>query len=171
MQSIVLVGLPGAGKTTLAPLVAQLLGCPWCDLDQRLEATLGATISDLFARHGEPWFRARERDAMGAALAEPPQVIAAGGGWAAQPGNLAGVTAQAFVVYLSLAVDVAARRIGHPTTRPLVRAGDVGEQLTALLCERESWYRLADIEVAVGDVSIEAAAAGVATAARQYAGW
>lgn len=166
-----LVGLPGAGKTTLAPLVADLLGCAWCDLDQRLEAELGATIAEIFSRHGEPWFRARERDAMLGALAEPPQVIAAGGGWAAQPGNLDGVAARAFVVYLSVAPDVAARRVAPSATRPLLAGGDVIDKLAALLCEREPWYRLADIEVAVGDVSVEAAAAGIATAARHYAGW
>lgn len=166
-----LVGLPGAGKTTLAPPVAQLLGCDWCDLDQRLEAELDASIAEIFSRHGEAWFRAHERDAMHRALAEPPQVIAAGGGWAAQRGNLSDVATQAFVVYLSVAPEVAARRVGATATRPLLAEGDVANTLAALLCEREPWYRLADIEVAVGDVSVEAAAAGIATAARQYAGW
>jgi Shikimate kinase len=83
-RPIILIGLPGAGKTTAAPHAAQLLDAPWCDLDQRIVGGTGQSIAEIFAGRGEPHFRDLERREMERALAEPPQVIAAGAGWAAQ---------------------------------------------------------------------------------------
>ena len=82
------MGLPGAGKSTVGPLVAAALGARWSDLDDLIVAEAGRTIPAIWAEEGEAGFRLRERAAMAAALADGPQVIAAGGGWIAQPGNL-----------------------------------------------------------------------------------
>lgn len=108
---------------------------------------------------------------MEAALDGPPQVIAAGGGWAAQPGQVAAAELRALLIYLSIAPDVAARRLEGSTDRPLLRAADSGARLTQLLAARERFYRLAAVEVAVDHATPETAAAAVATAARQYGGW
>jgi shikimate kinase len=108
------------------------------------------------------------------ALTEEPQVIATGAGWAAEPGNLASVAGRAFVIHLEVTVAEAARRLGRATDRPLLAAspaGDLVARLERQLAERAASYHLADMEIAVGDASAEAVAAGVATIARQYAGW
>lgn len=153
----------------MAALAAAELGAPWCDLDARIEATVGETVSGIFAARGEAAFRAMERAAMDAALAEPPQVIAAGGGWAAQPGNLALADPLALTIYLSVPAELAARRLGAAADRPLL-AGDPLPRLQVLLAERASWYALAGIELDASG-SPERVAAGVVTAARQYGGW
>jgi shikimate kinase len=120
---------------------------------------------------GEPAFRVLERAAMAHAISEPPQVIATGGGWAAQPGNVAAVAGRALVIHLSIDPGVAALRLAGTRDRPLLAGDAASAQLRAMLDRREAWYRLADLELAAGDAPPEAIAAGVATAARQYGGW
>lgn len=170
-RPIVLIGLPGAGKSTVAPHAAGLLGSPWCDLDQRIAARAGKPITEIFASHGERYFRALERAAMSAVLAEPPQVVATGGGWAAEPDNIAAVSGRALLIYLSLAPAEAALRLAGSGDRPLLASESPVSRLTELLNAREHWYRLADIEIAVGQTPPGAVAASIAVAARQYGGW
>jgi shikimate kinase len=168
-RPIVLIGLSGAGKSTVARLAASLLDTTWIDLDLEIEAAAGCTVEEVFARGGEAAFRERERAAMAAALAGPPAVIASGAGWAAQPGNLAGATPAAFTLYLSLAPEAAARRLGAAGDRPLL-AGDPLPKLREQLGLRERLYRLAELEIdASGPPALVAEA--VAVAARHYAGW
>jgi shikimate kinase len=167
----VLIGLPGAGKTSVAPHVARLLESSWCDIDQRVVAAARQSVADIFAAHGEAHFRELERQAMESALAEVPQVIATGGGWAAEDGNLAAVAGRALVVYLSVAPAEAARRLAGSTDRPMLANGTAEARLAELLQARERWYRLADIEVASGSAAPESVAESVAVVARQYGGW
>ncbi len=149
--------------------MAAELGAAWCDLDRRIEINAGCSITELFATRGEAAFRALERSAMAAALVEPPQVIATGGGWAAQPGNLAAADPVALTIYLSVTPEVAARRLGAAGDRPLL-TGDPLLTLQALLAERAAAYGLAGIDLDASG-SPERVAAGVVTAARQYGGW
>lgn len=148
-----------------------MLESGWCDLDQCVVAAVGRSITDLINVDGEAAFRRLESAAMERVIGEPPQVIATGGGWAAEPGNLTAVAGRALVIYLSLSPDVAARRLAGATDRPLLAGRSVAEEVAAQLARREPWYRLADIELAAGDAPPEAIAAGVVTAARQYGGW
>jgi shikimate kinase len=142
-----------------------------CDLDDRIAVAAGRTVREIFATDGEPAFRALERAAMAAALAEPPQVIAAGGGWAAQAGNLELVRDRAFTLYLSVSPAVAARRLAGTVDRPLLADTPLEARLAALLAEREPFYRLADRTMAVDHMDPERASAVVAELARQEAGW
>jgi shikimate kinase len=167
----VLIGLPGAGKTSVAPHAARLLESSWCDIDDRVVVAARQSVAEIFATHGESYFRELERNAMESALAEAPQVIATGGGWAAQGGNLDAVAGRALIVYLSVAPAEAARRLAGSTDRPMLAIGEPGARLAELLRAREPWYRLADIEIASGDAAPESVAASVAVAARQYGGW
>lgn len=166
-----LIGLSGAGKTSVAPHAARLLNSAWCDLDQRVVAQAGLSIPEIFVAHGEAHFRKLERAAMAAALAEAPQVIATGGGWAAEPGNLTAIAGRTLVIYLSLSPIEAGRRLGGLRDRPLLEVESPERRMTELLAVRERWYRLADIEIAVGEASPDVVAVGIATAARQYGGW
>ena len=143
----ILVGLPGAGKTTVGRRVSELLSTEITDIDEEVEAVTARSIPKIFAESGEAEFRQLERAAMERALAAPPHLIAAGAGWIAQPGNLeAAREAGALVVCLRVSPAVAAARVGDDETRPLL-AGDATQRLQQLLQEREAWYRKADAVV------------------------
>jgi len=154
----------------VAEQAAARLAASWCDLDTRIAAAAGRSISAIFAVDGEAAFRELERRAMAAALAEPPQLIAAGGGWAAQPGQLDGVGAQALVIYLDVPPGTAAARLAGATDRPLLAAADPAERLGRLFREREAWYRQAPVRIAA-ERTAAAVADDVAAAARREAGW
>lgn len=168
-RHLILVGLPGSGKSTVGALAAAELGAGFTDLDLVIEATAGVPIAEIFATRGEASFRELEREAMANVMAGAPGVVATGGGWAAQPGNLATVEAHALVVYLAVSPEVAARRLSGDTTRPLLAGmADPREMLEQLLVAREPFYRLAGLEVDAEAGSPEFVATGVVAAARRY---
>ncbi len=154
----------------MAERAATILGAGWHDLDSSIVTTAGKSVKEIFADQGEPHFRALERAAMDLAL-ETTQIIAAGGGWAAEPGNLESVETRALIVYLSLPAEVAAARLAGSTDRPLLSDAPLEARLTELLAAREKYYRLAGVEIAVGSLSPERAAVAVAAAAKHYGGW
>src|SRR5215211_8602636 len=99
-RHIVLVGLPGAGKSTVGKLVAEALNTDVLDIDRLLVREIGMPVSQIFGMVGEARFREMERDAVKAAQAGSPGVIVPGGGWAAQPGQLEAVLSSCLVIYL-----------------------------------------------------------------------
>ncbi len=172
-RPVILIGLSGAGKSTVARETAALLDTGWCDLDSRIEAAAGMPITAIFQQEGEAAFRAREQAAMQDALAEGGQVIAAGAGWAVQPGSLEDVAGRALVIHLVIEPSEAARRLAGAADRPLLQ-GEDGEDLVARLEAqweaRRARYRLADLEVPAHQEPA-LVAVGVATLARQFGGW
>ncbi len=169
-QQIVLIGLPGAGKTTVGALVAEKLGCPFVDIDALIVRRMQMPVSRIFAELGEARFRAVERDTVNEALAGAPSVIVPGGGWAAQEGNLAPVRDSSFVIYLKCMVTVAVKRI-EGGSRPLMVGEDPVDTMRKLMLEREPWYRQADIEVKNDNRTAEQTADDIVVLARQQAGW
>lgn len=169
-RHIVLVGLPGAGKSSAGRILAGLLETHFVDLDDAIVRETGRSIPELFAGDGEATFRALERAAMHRALAEPAQVIAPGGGWAVQEGNLEAVETSGFVIYLSVSPEVAAGRLAEDRDRPLLQ-GDPYRRLEQLLHDRERYYRRAGFEVATDAMTPNRVAEAAALLARQYAGW
>lgn len=169
-RHVVLVGLPGAGKSAVGRLAARALGCSFCDLDDRVAAAAGMTIADLFARRGEEAFRDAEREEFQRALAEPPQVIAAGGGWAAQAGNLERARGRAVTVHLVCVPETAASRLAGTRDRPLL-AGDLMGRLRRLAAERAPFYALADATVTTDDRAAAEVARDVVALARSAGGW
>jgi shikimate kinase len=146
-RHVILVGLPGAGKTTVGRLLAERLGAPFVDCDNVIVRKMQMPITRIFGEFGEAKFRALEAEVMTQTLAGPPAVIAPGGGWAAQPGALEQARPVALVVYLKTMALTAARRAVGSGTRPLIAGEDPTEQIRQLLLAREPFYSQADVEV------------------------
>ena len=156
---MVLIGFMGAGKSTVGPLLAARMRWRFVDLDQVVERRSGRTIRRLFADHGEAEFRRLERESASVLLDGTELVLAAGGGWAMQPGTLDRVPQGTLVVWLRVRPDVAWRRVRHRRReRPLLppeetrrEREDVPETVRALARERESRYALAHYAVETSD--------------------
>ncbi len=135
---VVLVGPPGAGKSTTGHALATTLGVPYRDTDDDVEAALGKTVADIFVTDGEAAFRAAERVAVRDALAEHDGVLCLGGGAVTDPetrDDLAGQT----VVFLDVSLSAAVSRVGLARDRPLL-LGSPRAQLKALMEQRRALY-------------------------------
>jgi shikimate kinase len=144
-RHLVLVGLPGAGKTSVGRLVADGLGRPFLDFDDELERREGTSVSDLFARDGEAAFRAREVALSAELVGAPAMVLAPGGGWMANAEAAATLRPAARIIYLRVSPAAALARMGTSlAARPLLAAADPETALDALLQRREALYSLAD---------------------------
>ena len=151
-------------------LVAQLLGAGFTDLDREIERDAGSAISAIFARQGEAAFRRLEREAMAGALDAPAAVISAGGGWAAQPGNMEAVANRVFILYLYIDPETAAERVGKSGDRPLLQ-DDPHTAMTALFTARDAAYRQSHAVVDTGGKTPQEVASEVAALARNEGGW
>jgi shikimate kinase len=170
-KHIVLIGLPGAGKTTVGRLVADRLQAGFVDIDNVLIRKEGKPISMIFAEKGEPVFRDMERKEVDTALAHEPAVIAPGGGWAAQPGALDAAKPQGYVVYLKARAEVAAGRAEPSGTRPVLMGDDPLARMRELYQTRDPYYAKADATVLTEAKSAENVAAEVVKLAQMGAGW
>ncbi len=136
---VLLVGFMGSGKTSVGRLLAERLGAPFVDLDERVERSAGAPVAQIFAGEGEDGFRDREAAALAALEAEPPAVVACGGGVVLRESNRALLRTLGVVVYLGVSAEQAMQRCGLGRERPLL-AGRTPEQIEALLAGREVLY-------------------------------
>ncbi|MGW5644163.1 shikimate kinase [Saccharopolyspora sp. NPDC003752] len=149
----VVIGPPGAGKTTIGQLLAQRLDVPFRDTDDDIVRTAGRPISDIFANDGEPVFRAMEEEAVAAALREHDGVLALGGG-----SVLSELTRERLaghpVVFLSVGLAEGAKRVGLSTARPLLAGVNPRATFKALLDARLPIYRsVASVEIVTDHVT------------------
>lgn len=142
---LILIGLPGAGKSTHGRRAAQQMGRPFIDLDKRITAMDGRSIPQIFAEDGEAAFRALERRATEGLASEPPSVVAPGGGWMMSPENVALVKPSSTIVWLMVSPAAAVRRMGaRIRLRPLLGTGNPVRTLEAMLVKRRDRYAVAD---------------------------
>jgi shikimate kinase len=151
-RSIVLIGLMGAGKTAVGRRLANRLDLPFIDADTEIEAAAGGTISEIFAEHGEAYFRQGERKVIGRLLDSGPQVLATGGGAFMAPETRASIKAHGVSVWLRADLKVLLKRVGRRDNRPLLAAGDPGEVMKRLMEKRYPVYAEADVTVESRDV-------------------
>ena len=150
-HTLVLVGLMGAGKTSIGRRLAARLGLPFRDADVEIELAAGCTIPELFDRYGEPDFRAGERRVIRRLLAGDPIVLATGGGAFMDDTTRATIREEAVSVWLRCRLPTLVRRVAGRSHRPLLRDGDPAEILAGLMEKRHPVYAEADIIVDCGD--------------------
>lgn len=155
-RSVVLVGMMGAGKSSIGRRLAGRLGIPFVDADTEIEKAAGMTISEIFEAHGEPYFRAGETRVIARLLEGGPQVLATGGGAFMNPETRAAICAKGISVWLRATVEVLARRIKRRHDRPLLRGTDPVETLRRLIEARYPTYAEADVTVESREVPHDA---------------
>jgi len=138
-RSIVLVGMMGAGKSSIGRRLAGRLGIPFIDADTEIESAAGMTIPEIFEKHGEPYFRAGEARVIARLLDNGPQVLATGGGSVMDPQTRALIGQKSISIWLKADIDVLLKRTKRRNDRPLV------EKIKDLLPVREPIYAQADI--------------------------
>lgn len=146
-RAVVLVGMPGSGKSSIGRRLAQWLGLPFADADAEIEQAAGMSVTDIFASRGEAEFRAGEARVIARLIDERPRVIATGGGAFMNPETRALIGARAVSIWLKAEIPVLLRRVKRKSDRPLLHAADPEAALRRLLSERESAYAEADIVI------------------------
>lgn len=168
-RTIVLVGLMGAGKTSIGRRLASRLGVPFIDADAEIEAAAGESIPDIFARHGEQAFRDGERRVIARLLERPPHVLATGGGAFLDPETRSRIAEVGTSVWLRAAIETLIRRLEKSRVqRPLLASGDLREKVTQLMEERYPVYATADIVVDTGEGRHEPVVEAIITALQNH---
>jgi shikimate kinase / 3-dehydroquinate synthase len=152
-RSVVLVGLMGAGKTSIGRRLAARLGLPFRDADAEIELAAGCTIPELFSRYGESDFRAGERRVIRRLMSGDPLVLAFGGGAFMDPETRAVVREEAVSVWLRCPLPTLLRRVAGRDNRPLLADGNRAEILQRLMDTRDPIYAEADVIIDCGDES------------------
>ncbi|MBL8567369.1 MAG: shikimate kinase [Hyphomicrobiaceae bacterium] len=152
-RSLVMVGLMGCGKSAVGKRLAAKLSIPFVDADEEIERVAGMTITDIFAKYGEPHFRDREAKVIARLLTQGSQVLATGGGAFMSPDTRAAVRQNGLSIWLKAELPVLMRRVSKRSTRPLLRTDDPEAVMRRLMAERYPVYAEADITIESRDVA------------------
>jgi len=155
-RSVVLVGMMGAGKSTIGRRLAARLRLPFLDADTEIElAHAGMTIPEIFAAHGEAYFRDGEARVIARLLDNGPAVLATGGGAFMREETRGRIRDQALSIWLKADADIIMRRVKRRADRPLLQTADPAATVARLLGEREPFYQFADLTIWSRDVPHE----------------
>lgn len=147
-RTIVLVGLMGAGKTSVGKRLARFLDVPFHDSDHEVEAAADLSVREIFERYGEAEFRSGETRVVQRLLSGPPGVLATGGGAFLSEATRAAIAAQGVSVWINASLDTLWSRVKDKPTRPLLQQPEPRKILSQLLEDRRPIYATADVEVA-----------------------
>src|SRR3954451_15162691 len=151
-RSVVLVGMMGAGKSTIGRRLSVRLRLPFLDADTEIEAAAGMSIPDIFETHGEPYFRDGEARVIARLLDNGPAVIATGGGAFMREETRNRIRDKAVSIWLKADADVIMKRVKRRADRPLLQTEDPAATVSRLIDERHPVYQLADITIASREV-------------------
>ena len=151
-RSIVLVGMPGCGKSAIGRRLAPRLDLPFVDVDEEIERAAGKTIKEIFVDHGEPCFRDGERRVIARLLGAGPQVLATGGGALLAEETRANIRRHGISIWVRADVPILVRRIAKRSTRPLFEGRDPEGVVEELMQARNPLYETADITVESRDI-------------------
>lgn len=146
-RSIVMVGLMGAGKSSVGKRLANKLGLTFVDADEEIERVAQKSINEIFSDHGETFFRDRESKVIARLLASGPQVLATGGGAFINPETRAKIKENGISIWLRAELPVLMRRVAKRDTRPLLRDADPESVMRKLMDDRYPIYAEADLTV------------------------
>jgi shikimate kinase len=163
-RTVVLVGMMGAGKSSIGRRLAHTLDIPFVDADTEIEKAAGMSIPDIFESQGEAYFRAGEARVIARLLDSGPHVLATGGGAYMNDQTRALIRERGLSVWLKAELDVLLRRVRRRVDRPLLKTGDPAVTLEKLIAERYPTYGEADITVMSRDVPHETIVAEIVTA-------
>jgi shikimate kinase len=170
LRNVFLIGLMGAGKTTVGKHLARLLKFDFVDTDREIEARTGASIPMIFEIEGEDGFRRRESAVIAELVKRQGIVLATGGGVVLSPVNREQLRANGTVTYLRAELDTLVNRTRHSTHRPLLNSGDPRARLAALLDARHPLYmQTANIVVDTGHGSAQTVAHAIVAQLREVA--
>ena len=147
IRPVVLIGLMGAGKSSVGIRLAGMLGVPFVDSDDEIVAAANMPIAEIFQKYGEPHFRSGERRVIARLITETPRIIATGGGAFMDPETRAVVASGATSVWLSAKLELLISRTAGRTHRPILNKGNPRKILADLVEQRYPVYAQADIEV------------------------
>jgi shikimate kinase len=154
-KTVALVGMMGAGKTSIGKRLATRLDVGFCDADHEIEAAAGMSVAEIFANYGEPEFRRLERSVISRLLGDEPHILATGGGAYMDESTRAAMRAAAFTIWLKAPVDILLGRVRkrqeHDQSRPLLNNQDMRGTLERLLTMREHIYAQADMTLESAD--------------------
>lgn len=151
-RSVVLVGMMGAGKSTIGRRLAARLRLPFLDADTEIEQAAGMSIPDIFEVHGEPHFRDGEARVIARLLDNGPGVLATGGGAFLREDTRNRINLQAISIWLKADAEIIMRRVKRRADRPLLQTADPAGTVERLISEREPFYQYADLTIWSRDV-------------------
>jgi shikimate kinase len=154
-KTVALVGMMGAGKTSMGKRLAARLDVSFADADHEIEIAAGMTVAEIFAKYGEPEFRRLERSVIARLLHDKPGILATGGGAYMDDATRAGMKELAFTIWLKAPIDILLGRVRkrqeHDQSRPLLNTDDMRGTLEKLSAIREPVYAQADMILESGD--------------------
>jgi len=167
-RNIVLIGMMGAGKTSVGRRLATALDLPFIDADAEIEQAANLTIAEIFSTYGEDHFRDGERKVITRLLGDGPRVIATGGGAFMNEETRAEISRHAITIWLKAALPLLMERVQRKANRPLLKESDPQDVMRRLLAVREPVYATADIVVASRDVPHSAIVGDALTALEKF---